>query len=962
MIRIGLRDARAHFPRFIMSIIAIALGVSFVVGSFCFRAMMNDQVDQMLGSNTDHDVYVRGSTQREDDADAAASSGSDGSSSMKTYNDIDVSLATTIGKVRGVKTAEVTYSVSGALVLVAKDGNAVSTMGSPTMGIGLADGTWRSAHLTEGRWARDRHEVALHAFAAETAGLKVGDTTKLVYPSGPEDVKVVGVFDTDVSQAGAIIIGLAPGVAKELEEKQSGEIGVTRYIGVYGSAAGGAPLSAEQQRELADRVERALPSGSKARAITGDQLRDEYSQSIKDQLGFIQPLILIFAVIALFVGSFIIANTFSMIVRESMRGYALLRSVGASPFQVFSTVIVQALLLGLVGSGAGVALGWGMVRLIVAGMARMGTPMTGAADPGPTDIAAGLVVGIVVTLIGAALPARRAATAPPIQAMNETVNPERPVWPRGVAGLVMIALGVVSWTFCVAITTAGDDGDPTPIAFLNDLASRYGTGWPLGVGAGLIVIGVIVLAPALVGPVGAVLGWIPSHVFPVTGRLATRNLARQKRRTANTAAALFVGVAIVSCLGVVASSAKASVAGIVDTGLKSDFTAMSASSGRIPDDAVTAIEKVKGVNSVSRSRMLMGVTYGSGDDKAQAMTFAEQPSLFAKVFAPVTNSGDADRALRDGELVVGLTVAQDNGWKVGDTVRVNGRQVVVDEEATAKAQAEYQAQVQQQVAGLQAEARRLLAAGDRAGAQAKSAEAQQAAADAQHVDPSTLVKTKTEETHRDVKVGAIIENSVYRSMVLVNDSLAEKLANDYTMFTIMLFINADPGADVAAVKERLVKTVKPFYVITVQDSDEFKSSMSSMVDQILIILYALLALSIVIAVFGIVNTLALSVSERTREIGLLRAIGTSRGQVRGMLAIEASLIAVLGTLLGLVVGVGAGAVIQRVYQSNGLERLAVPWDQLGVFLALSIVVGVIAALPPARRALKVPVLDAVATD
>ena len=962
MIRIGLRDARAHFPRFIMSIIAIALGVSFVVGSFCFRAMMNDQVDQMLGSNTDHDVYVRGSTQREDDADAAASSGSDGSSSMKTYNDIDVSLATTIGKVRGVKTAEVTYSVSGALVLVAKDGNAVSTMGSPTMGIGLADGTWRSAHLTEGRWARDRHEVALHAFAAETAGLKVGDTTKLVYPSGPEDVKVVGVFDTDVSQAGAIIIGLAPGVAKELEEKQSGEIGVTRYIGVYGSAAGGAPLSAEQQRELADRVERALPSGSKARAITGDQLRDEYSQSIKDQLGFIQPLILIFAVIALFVGSFIIANTFSMIVRESMRGYALLRSVGASPFQVFSTVIVQALLLGLVGSGAGVALGWGMVRLIVAGMARMGTPMTGAADPGPTDIAAGLVVGIVVTLIGAALPARRAATAPPIQAMNETVNPERPVWPRGVTGAVMIALGVVSWAFCVAIATAGDDGDPTPVAFLNNLASRYGTGWPLGVGAGLIVIGVIVLAPALVGPAGAVLGWIPARVFPVTGRLATRNLARQKRRTANTAAALFVGVAIVSCLGVVASSAKASVAGIVDSGLESDFSVMSASSGRIPDDAVKAIEDVQGVGSVSKSRMLMGVTYGSGDSKDSAMTFAEQPSLFAKVFAPVTNSGDADKALRGGELVVGLTVAQDNGWKVGDTVTVNGRRVVVDEEATAKAQADYQTQVESQAAALQAEAQRLAASGDAAGAQAKAAEAQRTVEDAKNVDPATLVRTKTETTHVKVRVGAIIENSIYRSMVLMNDDLAGKINNENTMFTIMLFVNAQDGADVAALKRRLVDAVKPFYVVNVQDRDEFKSTMGTMVDQILVILYALLALSIVIAVFGIVNTLALSVSERTREIGLLRAIGTSRAQVRGMLAIEASLIAVLGTLLGVVTGVAAGAVIRLVYASNGLERLSIPWDQLGVFLVASIVVGVVAALPPARRALKVPVLDAVATD
>ncbi|PLS28611.1 ABC transporter permease [Bifidobacterium parmae] len=931
MIRIGLRDARAHLPRFVMSIIAIALGVSFVVGSFAFRAMMNDQVDQMLGSNTDADVYVRGVKEKKDDAmTAGASSGSGSSSSLKTYNDIDVSLTDDVAKVTGVESAVVTYSVSGSLVLVAKDGNAVSTMGSPTMGIGLERGTWRSAHLTEGRWAKDRHEIALHAFAAETAGLTVGDTTKLVYPSGPEDVKVVGVFDTDVSQAGAIIIGLAPSVAKELSQEQTGEIGVTQYIGVYGSADGGAPLDDARQRELARRIDRALPKDAKATAITGDQLRDEYSQAIKDQLGFIQPLILIFGVIALFVGSFIIANTFSMIVRESMRGYALLRSVGASPAQVFSTVIVQALLLGLIGSGAGIALGWGMVRLIVFGLAQEGTPMTGAADPGPADMLIGLIVGVAVTLVGAALPARRAATAPPIQAMNETVNPEKPVLPRGVAGTAMIALGAACWVFCHRIAAAGDAGDPTPVAFLNGLASRLGVGWPLGVGAALIVVGVIVVAPALVGPAGVVLGWLPAHVFPVTGRLAARNLTRQKRRTANTAAALFVGVAIVSCLGVVASSAKASVAGIVDTGLKSDFTAMSASSGRIPDEAVAAIRKTKGVASVSQSRMLMGVTYGSGDDAAQAMTFAEQPSLFSKVFAPVANSGDADRALRAGDLVVGLSVAQDNGWKVGDTVQVNGRRVVVDEEATAKAQADYQAKLM--------------------------------AGQAQPVDPSTLVRTTTETTHVKVKVGAIIENSVYRSMVLMNDERAERINNENTMFTIMLFINADAHADTAAVKRRLVKAVKPFYVITVQDRDEFKSTMSTMVDQILIILYALLALSIVIAVFGIVNTLALSVSERTREIGLLRAIGTSRGQVRGMLAIEASLIAVLGTLLGVVTGVAAGAVIREVYASNGLERLSIPWGQLGVFLAASILVGVVAALPPARRALKVPVLDAVATD
>ncbi|RSX52700.1 ABC transporter permease [Bifidobacterium callimiconis] len=952
MIRIGLRDARAHFSRFVMSIIAIALGVSFVVGSFCFREMMNDQVDQMMGSNTDHDVYVRGTDEKKDDDTDSSSS------SMKTYNDIDDTLVDDIKDVKGVKTAEIVYSVSGSLVLVKQDGNAVSTMGSPTMGIGLAKGTWRSAHLTEGRWATNRNEVALHSYAAETSGLKVGDTTKLVYPSGPEDVTVVGVFDTDVSQAGAIILGLAPDVAKDLYQQQTGEIGRTQYIGVYGSGNKGQPLTNDQQRALADRINKALPAGSKATAITGDQLRDEYSQSIKDMLGFIQPLILIFAVIALFVGSFIIANTFSMIVRESMRGYALLRSVGASPMQVFSTVIIQALLLGLVGSAAGIGLGWGMVRLIVFGMARMGTPLSGAGNPSPTDMLVGLLVGVTVTFIGAALPARRAAMAPPIQAMNETVNPEKPVRPRAVTGTIMVVLGVAAWLFCWRIATV--DGEPTSVGFLNALADRYGTGWPLGIGAGLIVIGVIVLAPALVRPAGVVLGFLPSLVFRVTGRLAVRNLSRQKRRTANTAAALFVGVAIVSCLSVVAASAKASVAGIVDTGLKSDFAVSSAASGRIPDAAVDAVKQVDGVKSVSTSRMLMNVKYDG--KRISGTSFAEQPSLFTDVFAPVTMSGDANKALRDGELVVGETIAKDRGWQVGDTVTMTGERVSVDEEATAKAQADWQAQTQAKVTALQQEAQKLAASGDAAGAQAKAAEAQQAVTDAQNVDPSTLIRTKSETTRATVKVGAIISNSIYRTMVLMNDETAEKLADQQTMFTIQLFIAAKKGTDTEALRKRLVKAVKPYYVLSVLDREDYKSTMSSMVDQILIILYALLALSIVIAIFGIVNTLALSVSERTKEIGLLRAIGTSRAQVRGMLAIEAAIISVFGTLLGLVTGVGAGVVIRAVYGGNGLEVLSIPWDQLGVFLVLSIVVGLLASVQPAGRALRKPVLDAVASE
>ena len=950
MIRIGLRDAWSHLGRFVMSIIAIALGVSFVVGSFCFREMLSNQVDEMMASNADHDVYVRGVDKINNDDDSSQSS------STTKYNDIDTDLVDDIEQVSGVQSATVTYLISSGMVLVGKDGEAVSTMGAPTIAIGFSkDSPWRSATFTEGTYASGDNEVALDATAAQQADLKVGDTTKVVYPEGPRDVKVTGIFSTSTSQAGAIILQIDPEVAKQTYEQTSGESGKTQYIGVYGSGNKGQPLTAEQQQTLVDAINRDLPKDAKAHAISGDEMRDENSKATKEALGFIQPLILIFAVIALFVGSFIIANTFSMIVRESMRGYALLRSVGASPIQVFSTVIVQAVVLGLIGSVAGIGLGWGFIKLIVMGMQQAGTPMSGSSDPTVPDMLIGLLVGMLVTLIGAALPARRASFAPPIQAMNETVNPEKPVWYRGVLGVVMCILGAVAWAFTLLLVQA-DGNDPTPWEALNSIA----VGWPLGIGAGLIVVGVIVLGPALVGPAGAVLGWLPSKIFRVTGMLASRNLARSKRRTANTAAALFVGIAIVSCLGVVATSVKASVAGIVDAGLKADFAVMSAASGQIPDKAVEDIKQVDGVKSVASNRLVVGVKYDG--EQVQGMTVAAQPELFTDVFAPVAQSGDPAHALKNDELVVGEDIAKDQQWHVGQKVTLTAKKTEIDEKATAKAQADYQAKIQAQATALQTEAQQLAAAGDFAGAQAKGQQAQQVVNDAKNVDPKTLIRTTTTTVTKDVKVGAIITNNVYRTCVLMNDDLGEQLGTKQTMFTMQMFVVGESGQDMDALQNRLKKAVKSYYVLSVMNRDEYKSTMSSMVDQILLVLYALLALSIVIAIFGIVNTLALSVSERTKEIGLLRAIGTSRLQVRGMLAIEAAIISVFGTVLGVVVGVAAGVELQKVYASDGMEVLGIPWGQLGAFLLLSILIGLLASVSPASKALKKPVLDAVATE
>ncbi|MFT9282093.1 ABC transporter permease [Bifidobacterium sp.] len=876
MIKLGLRDARSHFSRFVMSIIAIALGVAFVVGSFCFREMLNNQVSEMLSTNADADVYVRGTVKNTDDSSTSLSSSSD-------YNLISDSLIDTASHVEGVSGTSPLYTVSG-LVLVGKDGNAVATTGAPTLATGFSSkDSWRSVTFTSGTYAKNSSELALDSYAASRAGLKVGDSTTLVYPTGPAKVKVVGVFSTKSSQAGAIILGIDESGAKALYQQTSGSTTKIDEIGLYGNANHGNALTQQQQQQLADKVNAAIPSGSKATAITGDEMRAEKTKSTQDSLGFIQPMILIFALIALFVGSFIIANTFSMIVRESMRGYALLRSVGASPSQVFLTVVIQAIVLGVVGSGIGIGLGWGMIKLIVYGISQSGSTLTGSSNPTVPDMIVGVIVGVAVSLIGAALPARHASLAPPLQAMNETVNPEKPTRVRGILGFAMIVFGVGFWCLSWILS---NDGKQTPWDWLNSTNPAIS----LGIGAALILLGTIVMAPAIVQPVSRILGWIPSLAFPVTGRLASRNLARSKRRTANTAAALFVGVAIVSCLGVMASSVNASVSGIIESGIKADFAVLAnGGMGRIPQQGIDAMKKVKGVKSISSIAYMMDISYPGTTDKPT--TYMAQPSLFTDVYDPVDTAGNAKQAMDKGQLVVSKSVADDNDWQVGQSISVKSAQ------GTEK-----------------------------------------------------------------LTIGAISDNSIFSGSIYVNQETAAKLTTESTRFIAQAYVKADAGQNLKNLKADLIKAVKPYYVISVMTKDEYKSSISSMVNQVLLILNALLALSILIAIFGIVNTLALSVSERTKEIGLLRAIGAGRGQIRGMIAIEASMISVFGTILGLIVGTAAGVVIRRLYASQGLTELNIPVGELVGFVILAILVGMITSLPPARKALKVPVLNAEASE
>ena len=933
VVTIGVRDARAHASRFVMSIVAIALGVAFVLGSFCFRGLLDGQVRKMTSTNADGDVYVQGLVTEDSDdssasADSAASSAASATASSSSSDDdtdsrnnIDVSLVDTIAAVDGVQTAVPARSLDG-VVLVNSDGVAASSMTGTSANAMSEEYRWRSAHFVQGGYPRGEHEVAISSDTASSAGLTYGSQTKIVYPSaGVQDVTVTGIFDLDDSQAGALVLGLDPDVVICELQAQGTSTDTIPRIKVYGSANGGAALTEKQQQDLADAINAALPADSQATAVTGQSHRDELNKSYSKQLGFIQPLILIFAVLALFVGSFIIANTFTMIVRDSMRGYALLRSIGVSPGQVFATVIIQALLLGLVGSGIGVVLGWGIVEAIVTILAAQGTPFTASAAPTVPIILLAFAVGIAVSLLGATLPARRAALAPPIQAMNETTNPEPPVTRRAIGGIVLALLGGLCWWFALAIAHTSDTAaGPTPWPALNGI----GVGWPLGVGAGLLVVGVIMLAPALVRPFGAVLGWLPAHAFRVTGRLAVRNLSRQKRRTANTAAALFVALAIVGCIGVVTSSVKASVSDIVDNNLQADYV-LSANSVRIPNAALDQVRQLPDVADVETTSVAMGVKVSGVPDPMPV--FVTDRGFADTVIAPDSWEGDFYGTLDDStRVVVGETTASKYGWHVGDTIELTSDGVTM---AAAAQQAQQQAQQAQE-------------------AQQAQQEAQQAARQ------SSRTATYT--------IGAIAKGVPWSSNIWIDATQADELGLSDALVTPSAFVTFRDGTDTAAARGELESIARPYYTISVMSHDEYKSATSSMVDQVMLGMYALLALSLVIAIFGIVNTLMLSISERTREIGVLRAIGTSDGQVRGMIAIESTLISIMGTVLGLVAGVAAGAEIRGCYSAMGLSVLSIPWRQLALFLVCSVLVGILASLAPARRALKIPVLDAVASE
>ncbi len=847
MRRVALRGIRSHLGRFLLSILAVLLGVAFVAGTFSLRAMMSNTFEDIVASGTDADTYVKGI-----DGEAGGDPMEAGSQERFPLDVVDV-----VSDAEGVAAA--VPDVSGPIVLIGDEGTAVLSSGPPSFGMAVDDAD-TALTIVDGHAPQGPGEIVLETSALERSGLAVGEDTSVVLAGEIRQVQVVGEVGFAAPMAGAIMVGLDEATAVAAYAPD----GATSLIAVY--AEDGVSQSA-----LADSVEAAIggtAAEDAARVLTGDQMRDESAEQWTSALGFISTFLLVFAGIALFVGTFIISNTFAMVVRQRQREFAMLRAVGASPSQVFASVLGQAAVIGVLGSVLGVGAGLGLVQVLRQVFAGMGMELSGEVPLDTFTVVVSIVVGTVVSLVAAVLPARRAALTAPVEAMRDDLpTHDRASRIRTGIGAVLLAGGLAA----VAAATGG--------------IVEENAGSLLGLGAAAIVVAVLALAPAIVPVVLGVLAAPLVKGARPLGGLARGNVTRNPKRTATTAGALMIGMALVGAASVIAASAQASVRDVVDNQAKTDLLLQSAT-WDIPAQLVDDVADADGVERVDA----LQVSGPASVDGVSTSVIGVPAGFFTDTLTVPEEDGSV-ASLAPGTAVVQMTTAEANGWAVGDTLTV----------------------------------------------------------------------TSTGGT-RDVEIGAVVDSGVLGMPVVLEASDFAAVASPTDSVIDTVFIAAEPGADLADVRAGVTTLAKPYVIVSVMDAEEYGDAIAAQVNQMLTILYALLGLSIVIAVLGIVNTLALSISERTREIGLLRAVGLGRLQLASVVTIESVLTAVFGTVLGIGVGAGLASTMTVVFEDEGFTNLAVPWAGLGVLLGLAVVVGVVAAVWPAARAARMNVLEAIAYE
>jgi putative ABC transport system permease protein len=848
VIKLSLQNTWAHKRRLVGTFLAVLIGVSFLSGTLVLGDTLRDNFDKLFKAGyAGIDVVVR----PERPADG---SDDDTGFSAKT---IDALLADTIRDIDGVRA--VAAQTTGFAQVIGADGERIGGSGPPTLAANWdPDDGLNPYNLVKGRAPDGPEEVILDDETVETGKLKLNGTATLLMPT-PLEVTIVGIaeFGDGSSKVGVTYAFFSEsGTAAHLtrEPGQVNQIAVAAERGVT-------------EEELLKRIEPVIGSGNEA--LTGTAAADEAVSDINaDFLGFITTFLVVFAGIALFVATFSIYNTFSIIVAQRSRESALMRAIGATRGQVLQSTMVEALVIGVLASVVGLFGGIGVAALLKAAFDAFGLALpAGGLTIKTSGIVIAIVVGVVVTLGAAIVPARRGSRVRPIEALRASaLESEVPRTRRTVIGVVLaiVGVGVLLWSVLAEpdnmINYAG------PAAFV-------------------ILVAMLVLGPVVARPVAGLLGAPIAKAGGITGELSRDNAIRNPRRTASTAAALLVGVAIVVLFSVFIASLKSLITDSVERTFGGDLVVANAGFGipTLPPELAGQIAGIDGVKSA--------IGYGV----AQVGVDGEDPDFYGAVDVP------------ELAKVLDLDIVEGSAADFGD------QDVGISEE-TAKDNR--------------------LSVGD-------------------SLDLSFADGTKEQGTVA----------MVYRNADIVGSDLFSRAGttpHETIKADAVVFVTLDEGASAAQARKDIKQFTDPIGKPKIQDKQEYTDSVAANLDALLGIIIVMLALAIIIAAMGIANTIALSVHERTRELGLLRAVGTTRTQLRRMVRWEAVIVSTFGTIGGVGLGIGLGwALTRAVLADSASSPFALPVSTLVIILIAGLVIGVLAAWRPSYRAAKMDVLEAV---
>ncbi|MEU6538274.1 ABC transporter permease [Streptomyces sp. NPDC047000] len=842
MFRTALRNVLAHKARLLMTVLAVLLGVAFVSGTLVFTNTLSNALQNSSAKGFDQvDVAVTAKYQ--------SSKGDQvGSLPELTQAQLDTSAkapgaASAIGVVRGFTAIADKH---GKLL-----GDGFSSEGGNYWG--RKDPRYP---LASGRAPKGSGEVAVDSETARRAGYKVGDTVRISVDGPVLTPRISGIFTTDDGNvaAGGSLALFDTATAQQL----FGKPGTYDEIDVQAEAG-------TSQAALKSALDAALPGG-RVETQTGRQLADDQATAIAQSMSSMKQGLLVFAGISLFVGTFIIANTFTMLVAQRTKELALLRAVGASRRQVTRSVLIEAFAVGAVAGVAGLGVGVG----IGAGLRGLLGTLGATVPDGPLVVSSGtvvsaLAVGIVITMLAAWLPGRRAAKIPPVAAMS-SVHAQataRSLVLRNTLGALFTAAGVA--VVLAATTMDGSDGQA-----------------PMGIGAVLLIIGVFILTPLLSRPLIAAAAPL-MRGFGVAGKLARQNSVRNPRRTAATASALMIGLTLITGMTVMAGSLQTAIDKMASSAIRADYIVSMANGRPLSPEVGKTLATADGVTATSPLRNAASRI----DGRTEFLTGVDGSTIGRLT----------DLAVESGSFTVG------------------GSRVVVDEDTAGSHH---------------------WSAGSRFTVHYEDGKAQQLTV-----------------------AGVYRGNEMIKGIMLDTSALAphQKDASD------MQVMVKTAGGTSGATKDRLEKALGSNPAIKVQDKKDLSNSIAQVFTLILNMVYGLLAMAVIVAVLGVINTLAMSVFERSQEIGMLRAIGLDRRSVKRMVRLESLVISLFGGVLGIGLGVFFGwAAGQLLSAKLSTYALVLPWGRMALFLVLAGVVGVLAALWPARRAARLNVLAAIKSE